>query len=1210
MLVDKVGKFLLKVFGSRNERLIKAYSVIAQQAGEFEDQIRRLDDDQLKSRTAEFKAALRGGTSPEDILPQAFAVVREAARRNVQMRHFDVQLVGGNVLYEGKIAEMVTGEGKTLVATLAAYLVHLTGRKVHIVTVNDYLAKRDAEWMGPIYRALGLTVGAIQADMDTAGDERKSQYAADITYGTNNEFGFDYLRDNMKISLDQMVQGPLQYAIIDEVDSILIDEARTPLIISGPAFDNVSRYKEADQVARKVIALEGSYDRIKRQIDGAERAIANAHGELAEAKKDKDSKRVEKAQKAIEKNQAELEAAQAKLAGAIQYYEVEYDRKAVHLTHEGLGAAQDIAGVGSFFTGSNMEWPHLLEQSLRAHVTFEREKDYVVMDGKVIIVDEFTGRLMHGRQWSDGLHQAVEAKEGVTVKEETQTLATITLQNFFKLYDQIAGMTGTAVTEAEEFMKIYDLEVVVIPTNEPCIRDDRDDVIYKTMREKFNAIVEAINGMSASGRPVLVGTISIEKSEALSAALERKFGLEHEVLNAKQHAREAAIVAKAGQQHKGRDGQMRGNVTIATNMAGRGTDIKLAPGVLFEVVKVEESPSDKGVEIYTLKQQDSGRQITFKSTDPMAHVFQIRRGQEWVGGLHILGTERHEARRIDNQLRGRCGRQGDAGSSQFFLSFDDDLMRVFAPEWTVKALSWIGWEEGQPIYHRRISKGIEKAQKKVEERNFEIRKSLLEYDEVMDYQRKIFYSRRRKILSGKGLRNVIEEMIDATIAKHCDSILSPNYPLKCIVEWARTNFGVDLKASDIAGIKAQEIEKLIKGQTKDNAANNISLSIGEYLEDYQDPTSWDVSGLSKWAMSAFRVSLSPARIKTQSPEEIEEELISAAGEQIDKKDCSQIMEFLKDDFPVRMLAEWARAKFDIKLAIEQLQTLNAAQIRQLLGEKTLAKYRQREIEYPVEFAMNMVYGAEGPNVYAFEALAEWANRKYNAGLSVEQVQNTKPQTLHRQLLQLSERFNNGELNREIDNKVAQLGPGELVNWTNERFGASVSPDDLAGVPEPKEKLYEVGREFLRAELSDLEKYVLVQIYDGTWKDHLYAMDHLKGNIWMRSWAERDPKVEYKREGFRMFNEMLETIEDRVTDIIFKVRLEAGARARSVWNVSQTVHDEVGQFAMAERQRAAAQAPQGEAKVKQIRLEKPKVGRNEPCPCGSGKKYKKCCGKNA
>jgi preprotein translocase subunit SecA len=1162
-MIDKISKILIKIFGSRNERLVKAYSVIAKQAGEFEEQIQKLDDEGLRAKTEEFKTKLKGGAEPADILPEAFAVVREAARRNVGMRHFDVQLIGGNVLYDGKIAEMVTGEGKTLVATLAAYLVHLTGRHVHIVTVNDYLAKRDAEWMGPIYKALGLTVGAIQADMDTVGDERKGQYGCDITYGTNNEFGFDYLRDNMKLSLEQMVQGPLEYAIIDEVDSILIDEARTPLIISGPAFDDVTRYKKADEVSRKLISLQSNYDHIKKQIDSSERARANAEGELAEAKKDKDNERIEKAQRAIDKAEEEFKAAQERLTRATQYYEVEHDRKAVHLTHEGVGAAQEIAGVGSFFTGSNMDWPHLLEQSLRAHVTFEKEKDYVVMDGKVVIVDEFTGRLMHGRQWSDGLHQAVEAKENVSVKEETQTLATITLQNFFRLYNQIAGMTGTAATEAEEFMKIYKLEVVVIPTNEPCIREDRDDVIYKTMREKFNAIVEEINNISVSGQPVLVGTVSIEKNEALSNALQQRYGKEyaHEILNAKNHAREAEIVAKAGQQHSGRDGQMRGNITIATNMAGRGTDIKLGPGVAE------------------------------------------------IGGLHVLGTERHEARRIDNQLRGRCGRQGDAGSSQFFLSFDDDLLKIFAPEWTVKALSWIGWEEGQPIYHKRISKGIEKAQKKVEERNFETRKSLLEYDEVMDYQRKIFYSRRRKILTGKGLKSIIEEMVERSIANNCNTILAGDYPLKCIVEWARTNFNVELKPSDIVGAEAAEIEKLIKEQAKDETTNEISLSMGEYLEDYSDRQSWDISGLCKWAMSAFKVSLSSAKVKQQEPEEIEEQLTSAAAEQIDKKDCSQLVEFLKEDFAIRTFVEWARVKFDIKLEVSEVENLNAAQIRKLIGEKAAAKYKQREIEYPVEFAMNMVYGPQGANVYAFESLANWVNKKYNADFTIERIQNTKPGVLHKQLLELSESFNNGQLERELDDKIARLNITELVNWANKRFEASLSENDLASDTERKERLSEAAKEFLRAEISELEKYVLLQIYDGTWKDHLYSMDHLKESVWMRSFAERDPKTEYKREGFRMFNEMLEAIEDRVTDIIFKVRLEAGARARSVWRVSRTAHDEVGQFAMAERQRAAAQAPQGEQKVKQIKLEQPKVGRNDPCPCGSGKKYKKCCGKN-
>jgi len=1160
-MATKIGKILLKIFGSRNERLVKAYKVIAQQAGEFEQQVSRLSDEQLRDKTSEFKAAIAAGTEPEDILPEAFAVVREVARRNVDMRHFDVQLVGGNVLYDGRIAEMATGEGKTLVATLAAYLVHLTGRRVHIVTVNDYLAKRDAEWMRPVYEALGLTVGAIQADMDTAGEERKNQYACDITYGTNNEFGFDYLRDNMKIKLEQMVQGNLEYAIIDEVDSILIDEARTPLIISGPAFDDVSRYKRADQVARKLITLQSGYDRIKNRIDSAEKKLANARGELAEAKKARDAERMEKAQKTIEKTETELASAKEQLEGATQYYEVELDRKSVHLTHEGVGAAQEAAGVGSFFTGSNMEWPHLLEQSLRAHVVYENQKDYVVMDNKVIIVDEFTGRLMHGRQWSDGLHQAVEAKEGVTIKEETQTLATITLQNFFKLYDQIAGMTGTAATESEEFMNIYKLDVVVIPTNKPCIRDDRDDVIYKTMREKFDAIAEEINTTSSAGQPVLVGTVSVEKNEALSAAITKRYGLEHEVLNAKHHEREAQIVAKAGQQHKTRDGRMRGNITIATNMAGRGTDIKLGPGVAE------------------------------------------------IGGLHVLGTERHEARRIDNQLRGRCGRQGDAGSSQFFLSFDDDLMKFFAGEKVLKFLTLVGWEQGMAIHHPSISKGIARAQKKVEERNFDIRKSLLEYDEVMDYQRKIFYSRRRKILSGKGLKAIIEEMIDGAIAKNCETILKEDYPLRCIVEWAANNFSVELRASELAGINLAEIERLIKERAKEKAENDISLSLGEYLEDFDEPARWDVAGLCKWAMSAFSVSLSTNKVKKQDPEQIERQLIKAAAEQIDKKDCSALAEFLKPDFTARRFAEWARAKFDIRLDIKQLSQMKAPEIRELVKAKTAEKYKRREIEYPVEFAMSMVYGPAGPNVYGFDALADWANKKFNASLSAEQIQNLKPRALHRHLLELSEQYNNGRLTEEIDAGIAGRNSSAVIEWAKQRFDAELAESDLEDEQQWREKLLEAGREFLRSELSDLERYVLLQVYDSAWKDHLYLMDRLKDSIHLRGWAEKDPKTEYKREGYRMFTEMLQNIDERVTDIIFKVRLEAGASARSVWRVSQTAHDDVGQFAMAERQRAAAQAPQGEVKVKQIRLTQPKVGRNDPCPCGSGKKYKKCCGRN-
>jgi preprotein translocase subunit SecA len=648
-------------------------------------------------------------------------------------------------------------------------------------------------------------------------------------------------------------------------------------------------------------------------------------------------------------------------------------------------------------------------------------------------------------------------------------------------------------------------------------------------------------------------------------------------------------------------------------MAGRGTDIKLAPEVLFEVVKLEDDPIQKGIMVYTLKQQDSSKELNIKSTDPLTHVFQLDRVDEkerWVGGLHVLGTERHEARRIDNQLRGRTGRQGDAGSSQFFLSFDDDLMRIFAPEWTVKALSWIGWEEGQPIYHKQISKGIEKAQKKVEERNFEIRKNLLEYDEVMDYQRRIFYDRRRQILAGLNLKAIIEEMIQAAIAKSCDSILSADYPFHCIAEWARTNFSAELDPKDITHMNATDIEHRIKKRAKDDTSNEISLSIGEYLEDYSDPSTWNAQGLSKWAMSAFKVNLSPSKVKQIEAEDIEDQIVSAAREQVDKKDCSRLFEFLHEGFAQRMFAEWARSKFDIKLELEQIEILNASDVYDLLLEKAREKYKQREIEYPVEFAMNMAYGPQETSIYAFEALAEWANKKYDAGFEPQQLQNLSPNNLHKRLLELSTAYNNGKLEQEINDKVT-LKPPELINWANERFNASLTADDILDEPDQRRQLLtDTAREFMRKELSDLEKYVLLQVYDSAWKDHLYSMDHLKGTIWMRSHAQKDPKVEFKREGFRMFEQMLTNIEDRVSDIIFKVRLEAGAQARSVWNVSQTSHDEVGQFTMAERQRAAAQAPQGETRVKQIKIDTPKVGRNDPCPCGSGKKYKKCCGRTS
>ena len=639
---------LKKVFGTRNDREVNRIQVIVDQINLLESSISKLSDDQLLAKTGEFKARLKEGATLDDILPEAFAVVREVGVRTLKMRHFDVQLTGGIVLHEGKIAEMKTGEGKTLAATLPIYLNSLTGKGSHVVTVNDYLAKRDSQWMGTIYEFLGLTVGRIYHDMPE--EERKEAYNCDVTYGTNNEFGFDYLRDNMKFSFEQFVQRELNFAIVDEVDSILIDEARTPLIISGPAEESTLKYNEACKVIPKL-------------------------------RKEKD-------------------------------FEVDEKARTAALNDEGIETVEGILDIENLYDPQNIETLHCIQQALKAHALFKNEVDYVVNNGEVVIIDEFTGRMMPGRRYSDGLHQALEAKEGVNIENENQTLASITFQNYFRMYDKLSGMTGTADTEAEEFNSIYNLEVIVAPTNKEMIRDDCSDLIYRTEKEKFDALIEEIRNCNESGQPVLVGTISIEKSEQLSHCL-KKNGIKHSVLNAKHHEKEAEIIAQAGQK-KG--------VTIATNMAGRGTDIVLGEGVTE------------------------------------------------LGGLHITGTERHESRRIDNQLRGRSGRQGDPGSSRFYLSLEDDLMRIFGSEKISGIMEKLGMENGQPIEHPMVSKAVANAQKKVEAHNFDIRKHLLEYDDVMNKQREIFYGLRREILKNANHREMLIEMAEELVDTVLDDI--------------------------------------------------------------------------------------------------------------------------------------------------------------------------------------------------------------------------------------------------------------------------------------------------------------------------------------------------------------------------------------------------------------------------------------------------------
>jgi len=862
----------------------------------------------------------------EDVLPEVFAVVREASKRTIGLRHFDAQLAGGVVLHEGKIAEMATGEGKTLVATLPAYLNALLGRGVHIITVNDYLARRDREWMGPIYEFLGLTVGVIQHDM--SDEERKLAYSCDITYGTNNEFGFDYLRDNMKYSLDDLVQRPFYYAIVDEVDSILIDEARTPLIISGPAEESTDKYYTAKKIADQ---LRG------RRVTERDEIDAKYKGE--DLTKGFDYIADEKAQ-------------------------------TIALSEEGETKATGLWGVESLHNIETIEYRHHTIQALRAKEFFDRDVDYVVKEGEVIIVDEFTGRMMPGRRWSDGLHQAVESKEGMKIERENQTLATITFQNYFRMYEKLSGMTGTAFTEANEFKNIYQLDVVVVPTNKALIRTNYPDRIYKTVKEKFNAVIEEIVELYNLGRPVLVGTISIDRSEKISEMLKRR-GITHQVLNAKYHEMEAQIVAQAGRYKA---------VTIATNMAGRGTDILLGGNPEFMA---------KNLAKQKLKPEDSNYQEEYKaiSAKYKKETEDEHKKVVAIEGLHVLGTERHEARRIDNQLRGRSGRQGDPGSSRFYVSLEDELMRLFGSERLVGLMDKLGLEEGQVIEHPWVTKSIEIAQRRVEQHNFEIRKQLLEYDNVMNKQREIIYGQRREILEGVSLK----ENILGIAERLAGEIMAYHYP---------DDLG---REPDIAGL-----------------ANSLKLRFGLEMD------------ISK----------------------------------------------IKDS--------------------------------------------------------------------------------------------------------------------------GRPGIGEELSCR------------IASVYEEKEK--SIGADLMR----HLEHMVFLQIIDGRWKDHLYAMDSLREGIGLRAYGQRDPLVEYKREAFDMFGQMVASIEEEAVEAVFKLEPVRPERFRGVFSsVSQEfLHPEAAKFEKPQEERFAEKETASPSPVitkKPVQSSHPKVGRNEPCPCGKidsltskPLKYKKCC----
>ncbi|MGC8624135.1 MAG: preprotein translocase subunit SecA [Phycisphaerae bacterium] len=1232
MVTQFLNKSMTKIFGSRNGRLIKSYRHRVEAINVLEPGIRVLTDAQLRARAEELRRRMADGESDMAILPEAFALMRESMDRNIGLRNafnpaipfdrnklspdaqgsyqqvkakcvgehdwrfveippelyqairdavpdarppyrarpFDVQLIGGIVLYDGKIAEMATGEGKTFVAPLACFLMGLAGKHCHVVTVNDYLVRRDAAWVAPAFYALGMSVGFIQANMDN--EPRQKAYQCTVTYGTNSEFGFDYLRDNMKQSLGEQVQGPLDFAIVDEVDSVLIDEARTPLIISGPAHDDSPRYRQADEVIRKIIVAQKPWDAANHSVEILKRKIKGAEGEIKNLRGD--AAKITSLQNLMTDTEKELVVAEGELAKQVQLYEVELDRKSAHLTHEGIRKAQEFAGVGSFYVGGNMDWPHLLEQALRAHVVYEIDKDYVVQKGEVIIVDESTGRLMVGRQWSDGLHQAVEAKERVPVKPETQTMATITLQNFFKLYKRLAGMTGTAMTEAEEFSKIYNLEVVTIPTNRPLCRQDFEDLIFMNENAKWNAIVEQIKEVSDRGQPVLVGTTSVEKSQRLSNILSQQHGIEHEVLNAKNHEREAEIIAKAGTRQTNKQGRNVGRVTIATNMAGRGTDISLGAGVVD------------------------------------------------VGGLFVLGTERHESRRIDNQLRGRSGRQGDPGMSRFFLSLEDDLMRLFAGDFMLKALQRLGMKEDEAIEHGMVSRAVARAQKKVEERNFGIRKNLLEYDEVRNYQRNFFYTSRQAILEGRNLQEVIFDTIGESVRDAVGHYLDRDYVPTCVAEWVRLTFNTAIDPQELRDTELAVLEMTIKDKAREDARSNIRSAIAEFMDPDAHPEDYDYAGMAAWALSQFQVQISAAQLQTMQREEIIETMVEKALDLIDHRDCNPLAKYLLKGYPQQQLAQWANDKFELTIPEADLTGKTQDQAVELILDHARRAYQQREISYPVDYAIEATLGAGGlENVYASEQLAVWVKAKFGTAISGDEIRALDAEKLRRRLLDIS-RQTHETIDAQIDQAVAKLTESRmLAAWVADRFVTQAAPDEFDDEPpeERRERIRELAHAFLRRELTELERTVLLQIYDVTWKDHLYAMDQLRDTIGLRGIAQRDPVIEYKREGSRLFDDFLKNLREKVTDVIFRMRVAGAGDMRNVYAGQEELFDAnesygVGDSAAA-RELQAAPPPAPSAEPEETALDpivnaSPKIGRNDPCPCGSGKKYKHCCGRNA
>ncbi len=1208
-----IERGITSMFGSSNARYIdRKLRPKVQAINELEPKYEVLSDSDLREQTAIFRQRLAAGETLDDLLVEAFAVCREAGRRYLSMRHYDVQLMGGMVLHEGNIAEMITGEGKTLVATLPSYLNALEGKGVHVVTVNDYLARRDMEWMGPLHIGLGLTVGNVQAGLDAA--ERQKAYTADITYGTNNEFGFDYLRDNMRPAARgdkdyrlemQQVQGPLHYAIIDEVDNILIDEARTPLIIAGPAHDDVTKYSRADKLARQ----------LKRDV----------------------------------------------------HFEVNEKDHSAHMTEEGVRAAEKLAGVESFYTAGNMEWPHLIDNALKAHHLYRRDVNYVVQQSEVVIVDEFTGRLMPGRHWSDGLHQAVEAKEGVSIKEENQTLATITLQNFFKLYDKISGMTGTAMTEATEFMKIYGLDVINMPSNRVLQRVNHPDVIYLTEQEKFAAIADEVEEMvkwdvvettggkhtvgklrsddesevvivprgqsnperidrqrvasiQRQGRPVLIGTVSIEKSERLAELLSKR-GVKHNVLNAKHHQREAEIIAQAGRKNA---------VTIATNMAGRGTDIIL--GGNAETLAWAQL-QDKYPTRLDVPQEEWNALV--EEIDTREQMTEQGREVAELGGLHVIGTERHEARRIDLQLRGRCGRQGDPGSSRFFLSLEDDLMRIFGGEWAKSMLSRLGMREGEAIESKMVTRRIEGAQRKVEERNFEVRKSLLEFDEVRDEQRKRVYGFRQRILDGYSVRDVIQEMIDEAIDSHLNEFLDKDYGSATFAKWASNLLGIELEARDFRGMDFDSAERFAKDEAERLIEGQILDSIEENLPEEEDRREWNWEALAKMANGRWNLNVRDRDLKKAGRDNVAEVLLDRAREAVQNVDCQAGARFLEEDYGISAACSWIHAKFGIMVEVDEVRHLEPAEIHQLVRERAAAAYADKEVEFPVLVGLYRCTVKDGGHKrYDREMLVEWARRRFEVDLAPDDLKNKQREEIREVLLAHSRAHQQqhvaavAEARQYASNlfdSVSENGAGpvavladpaatngaldSLTNWLNTQLHVTLEPERLAGLDQEQVERELVGLvdDHFRREMKKMEREVVLQTLDSAWKEHLHAMDHLRSSIGLRGYAQVDPKVEFKREGMRLFDAMWLSVGERVTDLIFRMEQLDEQFVGSMWVEKQAIHESPPTSSdIAEQQQQAIEGSDQTAKIEPIRNRGPRVGRNAPCPCGSGKKYKNCC----